>query len=141
MLMRLLRIYGALFRAVIEAFRTARVSALLLICLLIGLSQALVFTWVEGWRFLDAFYFSIVSMATVGYGDLAPVTPLGKLFALAFLLIGIGVFVLTVSSIAQIILHELLAAERHHLRPPSDARLDANHTPEPLRPGEGRKGR
>lgn len=111
-LMRLLRAYAALFRAVFEAFRIPRVQALLLICLLIALVQALVFRLLEGWRFLDAFYFSVVSMATVGYGDLAPATPLGKVFTLIFLVVGIGVFVLTVSSIAQVILSELLVLER-----------------------------
>jgi voltage-gated potassium channel Kch len=109
--MRLLRAYNVLFWAIVGAFRLPRVQALLLVCLLIALCQAVVFARLEGWRLFDAFYFSVVSMATVGYGDLAPQTFLGKLAALAFLLVGIGVFVLTVSSIAQAILHQLSLAD------------------------------
>jgi voltage-gated potassium channel len=109
--MRFLRAYGTLSRAIVGAFGIPRVQALLLVCLVIALTQALVFRVVEGWRFLDAFYFSVVSMATVGYGDFAPETALGKILAMGFLMIGIGVFVLTVSTVAQAILRDLPAIE------------------------------
>jgi voltage-gated potassium channel len=139
--MRLLRAYVLLFRAIAKAFRSPRIQALLLVCLLIALTQALVFTRVEGWRFLDAFYFSVVSMATVGYGDLAPATPLGKLFSLIFLLIGIGVFVLAVSSIAQTILQDLFASEEREGRPaPTDAGSGSSRQHKALRDGEATKG-
>ncbi len=45
---------------------------------------------VEGWTLLDAIYFSITTLATVGYGDLAPQTALGKVFTIFYILIGIG---------------------------------------------------
>lgn len=41
----------------------------------------------------DAFYFVIVTMATVGYGDISPQTVQGKLVTLAIILIGVGCFV------------------------------------------------
>lgn len=108
-----MKAYRALFFAVLAAFRDLRVQALLLICTLLALVQASLFMIIEHWGFLDAFYFSVVSMATVGYGDLAPQTALGKVCAIGFLLLGIGVFVLTVGSIAQAILRQLdLADER-----------------------------
>jgi voltage-gated potassium channel Kch len=109
--MRLLRAYAALYFAIIAAFRTPRVQALLLVCLMIAGAQALVFSRIEGWPLVDALYFSVVSMTTVGYGDLTPQSALGKLVSLGFLLVGIGVFVLTVSSIAQVILRELQQRE------------------------------
>ena len=109
---RLFCAYATLFWAIIAAFRSTRVQALLLVCLLIASAQAALFARVEGWGFLDAFYFSVVSMSTVGYGDLTPQTPLGKMLAIGFLVIGIGVFVLTVSSIAQAVLREVLARDQ-----------------------------
>ncbi|MFA6225952.1 MAG: potassium channel family protein [Methanoregula sp.] len=42
---------------------------------------------------VDAFYFIIVTLATVGYGDIHPLTPLGKLFVIAIILIGVSCFV------------------------------------------------
>jgi hypothetical protein len=48
---------------------------------------------VEGWEPLDALYFSVITLATVGYGDLVPHTPAGKIFTMIYLLLGIGVIV------------------------------------------------
>lgn len=64
--------------------------------LLAGLtvSLLLVGTWVfhqvEGWTYLDSFYFSAISLATVGYGDFAPTTPAGKLLTVFYVFAGFG---------------------------------------------------
>lgn len=39
-------------------------------------------------------WWSVVSLTTVGYGDMTPVTVLGKIFASAVLIFGIGIFAL-----------------------------------------------
>jgi voltage-gated potassium channel Kch len=56
---------------------------------------------VEGWSLLDSLYFSVVTIATVGYGDLAPRTTLGKIFTIGYIFVGIGIFVSAATSIAQ----------------------------------------
>jgi voltage-gated potassium channel len=56
--------------------------------LLVGV---LVYHWLEGWSYLDALYFCVVSLATVGYGDLTPTTPLARLFTIIYLINGIGI--------------------------------------------------
>lgn len=51
-------------------------------------------TWfyarVEGWRALDALYFTVVTLTTIGYGDLAPQTDAGKIFTIFYIFVGIG---------------------------------------------------
>jgi len=55
---------------------------------------------VEGWPVIDAIYFSVVTLATVGYGDFAPRTTLGKGFTIVYVLIGAGVFVALATRLA-----------------------------------------
>jgi voltage-gated potassium channel len=46
---------------------------------------------VEGLSWMDAYYLSVVTLTTVGYGDLAPHTTVGKLFTTFYLFGGIGI--------------------------------------------------
>lgn len=46
---------------------------------------------VEKLKWLDAIYFSVVTLATVGYGDIVPKTDLGKIFTIFYILTGIGI--------------------------------------------------
>ncbi|XP_042476494.1 two-pore potassium channel 5-like [Macadamia integrifolia] len=48
------------------------------------------FSGLETHPIVDALYFCIVTMCTIGYGDIAPLTPATKLFACAFVLVGFG---------------------------------------------------
>jgi voltage-gated potassium channel len=55
---------------------------------------------VEGLRFVDALYFSVITLTTVGYGDFAPETDAGKLFTSAYVLVGIGILAAFVTRLA-----------------------------------------
>ena len=49
----------------------------------------------------DAFWWAIVTITTVGYGEYYPVTIVGRIIAVFMMLSGIGLFALFVSTFAQ----------------------------------------
>lgn len=49
----------------------------------------------------DAFYFVLVTIATVGFGDISPHTVPGKLIPLAIILAGVGCFVAVAATIVE----------------------------------------
>ncbi|NQE52544.1 Calcium-gated potassium channel MthK [ANME-1 cluster archaeon GoMg3.2] len=51
-----------------------------------------VFHQLEKWSWIDSFYFTIITLATIGYGDLVPTTPVGKLVTVIFVIVGVGIF-------------------------------------------------
>lgn len=59
------------------------------------------FHFQEGFGWLDAYYFCVISLATVGYGDFHPVTALGKFVTTFYVLSGIGILTLFVSTSAK----------------------------------------
>lgn len=59
----------------------------------------------EGLGFVDALYFSIVTIATVGYGDIVPLTPTGKLISVVLIITGVGTFLGVIATSTDLILH------------------------------------
>ncbi len=45
----------------------------------------------EGWSWLDSFYFTIITLTTVGYGDFSPQTDAGKIFTMVYIILGLGI--------------------------------------------------
>ena len=46
--------------------------------------------FIENWSWINSLYFSVITLTTVGYGDLYPQTNLGKIFTIFYIITGIG---------------------------------------------------
>ena len=91
------RLFGGLY----FAFRQPEVQGLVMIAMTLILIATVFYWFVEGWSLLDAAYFSVVTIATVGFGDIAPKTALGKVFTIGYIFAGIGIFVAAVTALAR----------------------------------------
>ena len=62
------------------------------------------FRYFEQLKWLDSFYASVQTVTTVGYGDLAPTTAAGRLFAILLMLTGVGTVLYTLTVVAQTVI-------------------------------------
>ena len=69
---------------------------------------------VEGWSILDALYFSVTTLTTVGLGDFTPQTGIGKAFTIIYVLAGVGLIL----AFANAVLAEAMRAGRRQNPPP-----------------------
>ena len=93
-------VFRRLGAAVRSGWRDAAFRGLAQLTLLLLATGTLFYWRVEDWTPLESLYFSVITLTTVGYGDLAPVTGLGRLFTAGYVLLGIGVIVALVTQLA-----------------------------------------
>ena len=65
------------------------------------------YTWIEGWNLLDSLYMTIITLSTVGYGEVREIGPGGRVFTV--LLIVFGLF--TITYIVGLVAETLVAGE------------------------------
>jgi voltage-gated potassium channel len=126
----LLLAFRGLARAVVAVWRDPETKALPLIAGALVFSGTIFYWRFEDWTIIESLYFSVVTLATVGYGDLTPTSDETRIFTVIYILTGLGVLVALGSSIARHYIglevdeaghiRERLSAHRHH-KPPDGA--------------------
>ena len=100
-LLPLWRLLRRFWRALRASWRDENTRGLVALAGIIIAMGTILFRLIEGWSWLDSFYFTVITLTTVGYGDLAPQTPIGKLVTVIFLLVGLGVIASFITVIAR----------------------------------------
>jgi voltage-gated potassium channel len=83
-------------------FRLRFLAATFVVLIILG---TVGFVVIEGLSAADAFYFSIVTVTTVGYGDIHPATYAGKVLVIILIICGVGTFLGVVASATEILLN------------------------------------
>ena len=78
------------FRSIWQGLQDREFRALFIWVVLVIVGGTLFYARVEHWRVLDALYFTIITLTTVGYGDFAPKTDAGKIFTIVYIFVGIS---------------------------------------------------
>lgn len=47
--------------------------------------------YIEGWGWVDSYYFCVVTLTTIGYGNFIPQTDFAKIFTTFYIFVGIGI--------------------------------------------------
>jgi voltage-gated potassium channel len=101
------------FLDILHFFRRENLHRLLLLLLvMITLSSVALVIFEPGISLLNAFWLSIVTLTTVGYGDITPTTLAGRIVGIFIMLFGIGILGMFTASIASIFVEKKLKEDR-----------------------------
>lgn len=98
-----LLIFAAMGRLYRQMLKQPETRALLLTAIAILATGVLFYTHVEKWSVLNAVYFCVVTLGTVGYGDITPTTDAGKIFTIFYIIFGLAVIGGFFASLGQLI--------------------------------------
>ena len=87
--------------AIWRALRDEEYRALVIIIVFILASGTIFYMRVERWGLIDSLYFCVITLTTVGYGDLSPTTPMARIFTAVYVVIGIGIMATFVTLITK----------------------------------------
>ena len=87
-------------------FRHKRVSALIAVTLAMVLVGTILFSLLEGWTFIDSFYFTISTMTTVGFGDLTVTSDISKLLTSLYMLLSVPLLLIAIEFTVEVMYGE-----------------------------------
>jgi voltage-gated potassium channel len=67
---------------------------------LVGLGTA-GYMVIEDWDVLDSIYMTVITLSTIGYGEVNPVSPTGRIFTLVLIVMGVGFFLYVLGNVVQ----------------------------------------
>jgi voltage-gated potassium channel len=63
----------------------------------------------EGWSWFDGLYMTVITLATIGYGETHPLTPAGRAFTIILIVVGVTVFGFLISRLTQAVVETQIA--------------------------------
>ena len=97
----LLLAFRGLWRAIAAVWRDPETKALPFVAAALVVTGTIFYWRTEHWTIVESLYFSVVTLTTVGYGDLHPTSAGTQLFTIIYILTGLGVFVALLASVAE----------------------------------------
>jgi TRAP-type C4-dicarboxylate transport system permease small subunit len=89
------------FKILVDFLRDKEYQELVVTTIAVLIIGTFVYHYIEGWSWLDSFYFSFITLTTIGFGDFAPATDAGKVFTIIYTIAGIGVILGFINAVYQ----------------------------------------
>ncbi len=86
-----------------DTFKTKCILSAALIVLIIS-GGTLGYVFLEGWDLFDAFYMTVITLTTVGFGEVHPLSRIGRMFTVALIVVGVGAVFYALSTGAKFML-------------------------------------
>ncbi|CAN2040325.1 voltage-gated potassium channel [Candidatus Magnetomoraceae bacterium gMMP-15] len=81
--------------------RTLHLITTILFSIIIVFTGTTGYMWIEGWNFMDALYMTVITLGTVGYGEVHKLSNTGHLFTIVLIFIGVGFCAYVASAVIQ----------------------------------------
>ncbi|MBV7335349.1 potassium channel protein [Chloroflexi bacterium TSY] len=115
-----------------------RLSVVVWIGLTLVIGGTFGYMWIEHWSWIDALYMTVITLSTVGYGEVQPLSQGGKFFSVGLIVLGVGTVAFTFSTVADYIIAGELGGVLRRERMLQDIKGLRNHY---IVCGYGRVGR
>jgi voltage-gated potassium channel len=93
--------FRGLAQAVAAVWRDPTTKALPVVAGALVLTGTIFYWRFEDWTIIEALYFSVVTLTTVGYGDFTPTSAGTEIFTIIYILTGLGILVALLASVAE----------------------------------------
>jgi voltage-gated potassium channel len=99
-----------------DPVRQFQFSLLLLVAVLVF--GTIGYHWIEQLSWLDSAYMTVITVATVGFGEVRPLTPAGRLFTMALIVVGVGTGAWAATRAVEVMLGQTLwlSVQRRRMR-------------------------
>ena len=78
--------------------KVAKIGSLVILSIAIG---TIGYMWLSGYNFVDALYMTVITVTTVGFGELQPFSPEEKIFTIFLILTSITIFGYAISAFSE----------------------------------------
>jgi voltage-gated potassium channel len=92
------------------------VARILAILLVLPLVATFAFMASEEWSFLDSLYMSVITLTTVGFQEVHPLSPAGRIIVILYLIVGLGAFLFAAAQMGELVVGGQLGGLREKRR-------------------------
>lgn len=81
--------------------RTANLVVVVLLAVFLVAMGTAGYMLIEDWTMLDSVYMTVITLSTIGYGEVNPVSQTGRVFTLVLIVMGVGFFLYVIGNVVQ----------------------------------------
>ncbi|MBW2585199.1 MAG: NAD-binding protein [Deltaproteobacteria bacterium] len=82
-------------------YRSNLISNETLFCIFRSIPGTAGYMVIEGWAVLDSLYMTVITLSTIGYGEINPVSQTARIFTLILIVMGVGFFLYVIGYVVQ----------------------------------------